>query len=142
VVHIEEPRQGIQFGARLDPEDPPAQRQAKVRMRDAATGDLVPPVDDFTAANSIPVPFRGGAPGVIDLAELKRRMENKPVPNIAGTLDPHEFAMQVLRFPYRQVFGDPKDLENQKFYSLDKFKVTMSMTTWKATLSADLGGGS
>lgn len=145
VVHIEEPRQGIQFGARLDPEDPPASRQGKVHMRDAATGDLVAPVDDFTAANSIPVPFRGGAPGVIDLAEMKRRMEKKPVPNIDGTLDPHEFAMQMLRFPFRQVFGDPKDLENQKFYSLDKFKVTLSMTTWKATLATDLGslgGGS
>ena len=29
VVHIEEPRQGIQFGARLDPDDPPAQRRAE-----------------------------------------------------------------------------------------------------------------
>src|SRR5262245_1919224 len=33
VVHIEEPRQGIQFGARLNTEDPPAQRKAKVKVR-------------------------------------------------------------------------------------------------------------
>jgi hypothetical protein len=139
VVHIEEPRQGIQFGARLDPEDPPASRRGKVHIRDAATGNLVPPVDDFTPANSIPVPFRGGAPGVIDLAELKRRMENKPVPNISGTLDPHEFALQMLRFPFRQVFGDPKDLEHKEFYSLDQFKVTLSMSAWTTALTHELG---
>src|SRR6185436_6176755 len=40
VVHVEEPRQGIQFGVRLDPADPPAQRRAKVHVRDAATGNL------------------------------------------------------------------------------------------------------
>ena len=47
VVHIEEPRQGIQFGVRLDPQAPPAQRRAKVKVRDngdrrsgAARGDV------------------------------------------------------------------------------------------------------
>ncbi len=39
VVHIEEPRQGIQFGARLDPDALPAQRRAKIKVRDNATGD-------------------------------------------------------------------------------------------------------
>lgn len=145
VVHIEEPRQGIQFGARLDPEDPPAQRRAKVHLRDATTGDLVPPVDDFTDANSVPVPFRSGAPGVIDLTRLKARMVDKQSKTKAGpTLEPHEFALEMLRFPFRQVFGDPKDLEDQKFYSLDKFHVTTSMTQWKNALAVNLqhlGGG-
>ena len=64
VVHIEEPRQGIQFGVRLDPADPPAQRRAKVKVRDNLTGDPVPPKDSFTTGNSVDVPFRRGAPGV------------------------------------------------------------------------------
>ena len=28
----------------------------------------------------------------------------------------------MLRFPYRQVFGDPKDTEGKQFYALDRFK--------------------
>ena len=72
VVHIEEPRQGIQFGARIDPEDPPAQRRAKVKVRDNLTGNPVPPVDDFTTANSVDVPFRPGAPGVINITAAAR----------------------------------------------------------------------
>jgi hypothetical protein len=138
VVHIEEPRQGIQFGARLDPEDPPAQRRAKVRIRDANTGNLVPPVDDFTPANSIDVPFRGGAPGVIDLHRLRQRMVSKPVPNIGATVEPHEYALQMLRFPYRQVFGDPKDTENVKFFDLDRFVVTTPFTRLQSELTTRL----
>ena len=68
VVHIEEPRQGIQFGVRLDPEDPPASRRAKVHVRDCNTGATVPPANDFTPDNSVDVPFRPGAPGVINIA--------------------------------------------------------------------------
>ncbi len=35
VVHIEEPRQGIQFGARMDTDAPPTARRAEVHLRDA-----------------------------------------------------------------------------------------------------------
>lgn len=138
VVHIEEPRRGIQFGARLDPEDPPAQRRAKVRIRNANTGELVPPKDDFTAGNSIDVPFRPGAPGVIDLRRLRKLMVDKPVPNIEGTVEPHEYALQMLRFPYRQVFGDPNDREDIKFYDLDRFKVTTRFDQHRGRLTARL----
>jgi hypothetical protein len=138
VVHIEEPRRGIQFGARLDPEDPPAQRRAKVRIRNANTGELVPPKDDFTAGNSIDVPFRPGAPGVIDLRRLRKRMVDKPVPNIGTTVEPHEYALQMLRFPYRQVFGDPNDREDIKFYDLDRFKVTTRFDQHRGRLTARL----
>jgi hypothetical protein len=136
IVHIEEPRRGIQFGARLDPEDPPASRRAKVRIRNANTGNLVPPVDDFTPANSIPVPFRPNAPGVINIKVLKQRMIDKPVPNIGPTVEPHEYALQMLRFPYRQVFGDPKDTEGIRFYDLDKFVVDTTFTNLKVELEA------
>ena len=77
VVHIEEPRQGIQFGVRLDPESPPG-------------------VDE---------------------------------------VDSKEFAMEMLRFPFRQVFGDPDDVASMKFYDLDAFKATTTtMVAWKNKL--------
>lgn len=138
VVHIEEPRQGIQFGARLDPQDPPNARRAKVHVRDCATGDSVPPGDDFTPANSVDVPFRPGAPGVINIAALRQRLAAK-APNSGGTLEPNEYALQMLRFPYRQVFGDPKDTQGQQFYALDRFKATVSLSAWKATVASQLG---
>ena len=138
VVHIEEPRQGLQFGVRFDPEDPPAARRAKLPVRDAATGDPLPPVDHFTATNSIDVPFRPGAPGVIDLAQLRKRLVDLPVPNIGGTLEPHEYALQMLRFPFRQVFGDPKDTEQQQFYDLDRFVVTTPFAKLQTELTARL----
>jgi hypothetical protein len=135
VVHIEEPRRGIQFGARLDPEDPPAQRKAKVHLRDATTGDSVPPKDDFTPSNSVPVPFRPGAPGVIDLHKLRDRIIAKPKAKVGPTLEPHEFALEMLRFPYRQVFGDPKDTEGLHFFDLDKFTVSTKFVTYQAQLA-------
>jgi hypothetical protein len=138
VVHIEEPRQGIQFGVRLDPEDPPAQRVAKVKVRDNATGDPVPPVDDFTAGNSVTVPFRPNAPGVINVVELRERLRQK-APNAGPTLEPNEFALQMLRFPYRQVFGDPDDLDGTKFFELDAFKATVvQLADWGQTIKAHL----
>ncbi len=138
VVHIEEPRQGIQFGARLDPEAPPAQRRAKVKVRDNATGNPVPPKDKFTKANSVDVPFRSGAPGVINLAELRKRLAAKS-PNANGTLEPNEFALQMLRFPFRQVFGDPSNSEGQRFFDFDTFKITIPLTTWKTTVAIKIG---
>jgi len=138
VVHIEEPRQGIQFGARLDPEDPPNARRAKVHVRDCNTGDSVPPVGDFTPANSVDVPFRPGAPGVINIAVLRQRLADK-APNSGGTLEPNEYALQMLRFPYRQVFGDPQDTQGQQFYALDRFKATVALADWKTTVATRLG---
>ena len=139
VVHVEEPRQGIQFGVRLDPEAPPAQRRAKVKVRDNATGDPVPPTDDFTAANSVDVPFRPGAPGVIDLRKLRERLANK-APNAGGSLEPNEYALQMLRFPFRQVFGDPDEREGTRFFDLDRFRVTIPLSKWKTTVTDRLGG--
>jgi hypothetical protein len=138
VVHIEEPRQGIQFGARLDRNDPPANRRAKVHVRDCDTGDLVAPASTLTAANSVEVPFRPGAPGVIDINTLRQRIAARPLTNSGGTLEPNEYALQMLRFPYRQVFGDPKDLEGQKFFGLDRFKATVGLAQWKTTVTTGL----
>jgi hypothetical protein len=58
---------------------------------------------------------------------------------VSTSLQPNEFALQMLRFPYRQVFGDPKDTEGQRFYALDAFKATVSLVQWKATVTTGLG---
>lgn len=139
VVHIEEPRQGIQFGARLDPADATGQRR-KVRLRDVQTGKVVGhPDDPFTPANSVDVPFRPAASGVIDMGALRRRLAAK-APGADGSLEPNEYALEMLRFPYRQVFGDPDDRDHMKFYDLDGFRVTIALSEWKQTIADRLGG--
>lgn len=136
VVHIEEPRQGIQFGVRTDPDGPPNERRVKVR--DCNTGNPVPPEKAFTSTNSVPVPFRPNAPGVLNMAALRTRLANK-APNSGGTLEPNEYALQMLRFPFRQVFGDPDNQkESERFYALDEFKAKVALTTWKSTVAASL----
>lgn len=133
VIHVEEPRQGLQFGIRLDPTAPPAQQRAKVKVRVEATGTPVPPESEFTATNSVDVPFRQGAPGVLDLKRLRDRLEDKPEVASDG-MEPRDFALQMLRFPYRQVFGDPDNLTEQRFYDLDRFTVTTKVTKWTRVL--------
>jgi hypothetical protein len=136
VVHIEEPRQGIQFGVRIDPDVPSNQRRVKVR--DCDNGNPVPPENAFTTTNSVDVPFRPNAPGVIDMATLRARLAAK-APNSGGTLEPNEYALQMLRFPYRQVFGDPDNQnESERFYALDQFKAKVALTTWKSTVASNL----
>jgi len=139
VVHIEEPRQGLQFGVRTT-QNSQGVSQARLHVRDCANGDSVPPLTSLTNANSVVVPFRANAPGVINLHELRKRLAAK-APNSGGTLESNEFALQMLRFPYRQVFGDPDNQEQQRFYPLDKFKVTVALDTWKNTLLSKLDGG-
>jgi|GEM_PF-467185 len=133
VVHIEEPRQGIQFGIRYDEGAPPSQLTARVKLRDCDTGLPVAPVDSITSGNSVAVPFRRGAPGVIDLRTLRDRLASR-APNSGGSLEPNEFALQMLRFPYRQVFGDPDDLTaggGIRYYDLAQFRVTIALGDWK-----------
>jgi hypothetical protein len=139
VVHVEEPRQGLQFGVRTTRNSQGAS-QSRLHVRDCDNGDSVPPLTSLVDANSVAVPFRANAPGVINLHELRRRLAAK-APNSGGTLESNEFALQMLRFPYRQVFGDPDNQEQQRFYPLDKFKVTVALDTWKTTLLSKLDGG-
>jgi hypothetical protein len=130
VVHIEEPRQGVQFGARMDTDAPPTARTAEVHLKNSDTGTtLVPEL-------SVPVPFRSGAPGVIDFRWLRDRMldEDKTKTQLDDPMPTHQFALQMLRFPYRQVFGDPKNVESVKFYDLDAFHVTKNFKQWENEL--------
>jgi hypothetical protein len=138
VLHIEEPRQGLQFGVRLEQRENqaglpiPGQWQAFVPARDVRTagyvdddGDPVEPIEDDPTALSIraaqiPVSFRAGAAGVLDLTNTARSFANADgtgmtaevvadeaagVDDFGKEIDGAEFAMQMMRFPYRQVFA-------------------------------------
>ena len=82
-------------------------------MRNPATGQpagLAP----------LTVPFRAGAPGVIHIAELTKRLK---ATNLFGAdVGSGELAIQLLQFPYRQGFGEaaPGGIG-------DVFHVTLSM---------------
>ena len=139
VVHIEEPRQGLQFGVEYTTTGGGPQR-AKIHLRDNANGNLVPPKRTLDAGNSVDVPFRVGAPGVIDMTRLRETLAEK-APNSDGTLEANEYALQMLRFPYRQVFGDPANEEGPSTFELDAFKVSVALPAWRAKVVAGLAGG-
>jgi len=99
VVHIEEPRQGIQFG--FDHTDTGPRRGASLRPRDK---------DDFGYIDTkdIDVPFRVGSSGVVDVRRLGDALAAVPNTGAGDSdgLDSAEYALQLVRFPWRQVFGD------------------------------------
>jgi len=102
VVHVEEPRQGVQFGF----DDGPSEGTFTFHARDVQTFTELagPPLD---------VSFRAlpGATGVVDIQQLQKDLLGLgAVTHLGGDLDAAEYALQLLRFPYRQVFGDPKGL--------------------------------
>jgi hypothetical protein len=101
VLQIEEPRTGVQFGVVLNSSDGSNQFTATVIARNAATSENVP--GDPPVAMS----FRAGAPGVLDLRRTANALRAAPGTNMGGSIDGAEFALQMIRFPYRQVFGDP-----------------------------------
>lgn len=101
VVHVEEPRQGVQFG--FDMTAAGSSSQAQLQPRDRTTfKDLnVPKID---------VPFRAGtgSSGVVDIEALQKQLAKHPETGAGDGLDAAEYALQLIRFPYRQVFGDPE----------------------------------
>jgi hypothetical protein len=116
LVHIEEPRQGVQFGFDTDAHDD-TKRVLKPRNK-----------ADFKDLDRAPVtvPFRSGAgsPGVVDIQELERRLAKIPETGAGDGLDSGEYALQLVRFPYRQIWGDAQGI------SIDEsFKVSISYAT-------------
>ncbi|CAA9303324.1 MAG: hypothetical protein AVDCRST_MAG61-1221 [uncultured Friedmanniella sp.] len=99
VVHIEEPRQGVQFG--FDTVDSNGTRRATLKPRRAA---------DFTDLPVPPVPVRfrsgTGTTGVVDIQDLERQLAAISGTGATDGLDSGEYALQLVRFPYRQVWGD------------------------------------
>lgn len=103
VVHVEEPRQGIQFGVRLEAQAGGNTFSSTVRARDVRTSTDVEPT------LPMPISFRAGSPGVLDLRACAETFLGTAAThmNDDNRLSGAEFALQMIRFPYRQVFGDP-----------------------------------
>jgi hypothetical protein len=100
VVHVEEPRQGVQFGFDAQDPDGDGTMTATLRPRNATTFDYLP-------GPPVEVPFRPGAAGVVDIQQLERRLKDRAGSGAADGLDSSEYALQLVRFPFRQIFGDP-----------------------------------
>lgn len=97
VVHMEEPRQGVQFG--FDERQVGDRIQPTLRARNATTFD-------YLGGAAIDVPFRAGASGVVDIQQLERKLAARPETGAGDGLSSAEYALQLVRFPYRQVWGD------------------------------------
>jgi len=106
VVHIEEPRSGLQFGFELTEPPPVGAVAYDLPLRTPGTGT--------ETGATVPVPFRRNAPGVVDLADLQQRILSAVGGNGSGA----EFALEALRFPYRQVFGPAQDGPGPTFADL------------------------
>ena len=101
-VWIEEPRAGLQFGVKYgDPQLGQSDRERYVRLRRPSDGS------DLPGPREVRVPFRPDAPGVIDMTTLRDRMlaEDGPANPLGTTLSSAEYALQMVQYPYRQVFG-------------------------------------
>ena len=123
VVHVEEPRQGVQFGA-LRPEAEPLSTARELPLRDALTGaDLPNP--------PVPVPFRRDSAGVIHMRKLRDRIAAVPATHVGGnsgmSVDANEFALEMLRFPFRQVFGDPANEPEQPLVDVFRPRVSFAL---------------
>jgi hypothetical protein len=96
IVHIDEPRHGIQFGVDEDSASEPGSWSYELTLRpNAANGDLTE-----GTAPPVAVPFRANAPGVINMTALQAAI-TAPGEAASATM----FALQMIRLPYRQVLG-------------------------------------
>jgi hypothetical protein len=100
-VHLEEPRQGVQFGFDMTSQ-PNGTTKAQLEVRNATTFAYIP------AQPKLDVKFRHrGASGVVDIKRLEEELAD-----IDETLGPDdemnsgEYALQLVQFPWRQVWGD------------------------------------
>lgn len=119
VVHLEEPRAGLQFGFGLTDPQPRGAVAYELPLRTPGTGT--------ETGGTVAVPFRQNAPGVVDLADLQQRI----LAAVGGTGSGAEFALQALRFPYRQVFGPAQDGPGPTFSELFQPQVGIDeIRTW------------
>ncbi len=97
-VHIQEPRQGVQFGVIATSTAAGVSATVPVRIPSAGVAET---------ATSVTVRFRPDAPGVVDIQRLERDFADAGGAGIDLTLDSAEYALQMIRFPYRQIYGEP-----------------------------------
>ena len=95
-VHIQEPRHGVQFG--VDETISGSSMTAIVPVRNPAVG--VDPTNKTAT-----VQFRPNAAGVVDIQALEREFAAKGGAGSDNKLDSAEYALQMIRFPYRQIYG-------------------------------------
>ena len=102
VVHIEEPRRGIQFGVRLDATD---DLQTFAAVDPAARPQRPAEGDRREGARAVPARAR---PACSTSQHLNKTLiaARRHAPERRRRVDAAEFALEMLRFPYRQVFGD------------------------------------
>src|SRR5262249_38722418 len=94
VVHLGGPPAGLQFG--FDSSGPPDNVVATLQPRDATTFD-------YLSGPAVTVPFRRGSPGVIDIQQMQKLLSTRTGSGAADGLDSSEYALQLVRFPFRQV---------------------------------------
>jgi hypothetical protein len=106
VVHVDEPRHGVQFGVDETGGSGPGNWSYTLTVRQgvASTGDMTESGDP---ADRLSVPFRANAPGVLDMSALQKAI----VGRVGGSETASEFALQMIRLPYRQVYGPEKDVD-------------------------------
>jgi len=102
VVHLEEPRQGVQFGFE-EKSTSSGQVKAQLKPRDADTFE-------YLDHDLVDVPFRAGASGVVDIKRLECALQPIAGSGAADGMDSAEYALQLVRFPFRQVWGDTERL--------------------------------
>jgi hypothetical protein len=116
IVHVDEPRHGVQFGVDETGGSSPGNWSYTLTVRRNVTvnGDMT---ESNLPGDQLSVPFRANAPGVLDMSALQTAIVGK----IGGGETASEFALQMIRLPYRQVYG-PKEAVD--FGSL--FEATLS----------------
>ena len=97
-VHVQEPRQGVQFGVMQTTTASGMKATLPVRRPTAGVEET---------AVSVDVRFRPNAAGVVDIQRLERDLAPHGGTGTNTTLDSAEYALQMIRFPYRQIYGRP-----------------------------------
>jgi hypothetical protein len=135
VVHIEEPRQGVQYGVDLGPSG------REIHLRNIINTLFLEEQLDPKPPFRIHTPTRSGYPGVVAVKRLGERMaavsETKITTASVLGLTSAAFAMEMLQFPFRQVFGPgaPSVAGAQADTSdgdLDAFRPTIGMDEVRA----------
>jgi hypothetical protein len=103
VVHIEEPRQGVQYGVDLGANAP------EIHLRNIISTKFLDDQPNPVPPFRIRVPRRLGSPGIVHVKKLGNRMTAVSGTQITTAsvlgLTSAGFAMEMLQFPFRQVFG-------------------------------------
>jgi len=123
-VHLEEPRQGVQFGFDMT-NQANGTTKAQQEPRNAGTFAYI------AGQPKLDVKFRHrGASGVVDIKRLEGELADIP-----ATLGPDaemnsgEYALQLVQFPWRQVFGD---MANADIPTSNKEHVFKPVISYKA----------